>query len=95
MNSRIDDRRERGETIRTWGFVRAIDKFMSGWGRAPVKSVIAWPVHDLYEAEVLATAIRNRSDMKSVKIIGRDWKPQPAKGEHVSIRSRSDTESYL
>ena len=87
----IDDRRSEKDKARTWGFVVATDSFMSGWGRAPGRSIFAVPVVDLRQAEIVLDNMEHRTEMKRARLVLADnYRPKLRGGDHFSIRDMSD-----
>jgi len=81
---RQDDRN--AEQMKTHNvLVAATDSFLSGWGQASGgASVCAWackPEH----ADQVEKWVRNRSDMKRVRIVGNNWRPRNAAHCHVYV----------
>ena len=89
-----DDNRSEDEKRRTVGFVVATDSFMSGWGLAPGRSIFAVPFETWEQAKVVEDNMRHRSEMKRVRVVGRDWRPKLHKGDHLSIRSMDDASRF-
>jgi hypothetical protein len=80
----VDDRTpEQRETHNC--IIRAIDRFMSGWGKAKGgNSYAAWackPEH----AQAVFDWVSNRSEMKHVTACGPGTKPHFGNGAHVHI----------
>ena len=82
----IHDRRSPGEAEATIGFIVATDTFMSGWGKAPGRSLFAIPVRTSDEWDETLRFMHGRSDMKYVREVGRDYRPRLYAGDHLSIR---------
>jgi hypothetical protein len=82
----IDDKRTEEERATTAGFVVGTDRFMSGWGLAPGRSLFAVPFRDYEEAVKLEAWMRGRGDMLRVRVVGRDYRPRLHEGDHLSIR---------
>ena len=87
--TRIDDRTEAQKKTHTV-LVAATDSFMSGWGHAQGgMSYCAWackPEHRPYVEEW----VRARGDMKRVRIVGGDWRPNRRAGDHTHIYVADD-----
>ena len=75
----LKDHRTQTDKAQTWGFVCALDQFMSGWGQAPGKSYFMIPVKDHHQAQRVKTNMKNRSDMNHVRVVGRKYRPQMRK----------------
>ncbi len=91
----IDDRRTDADKEATWGFVVATDKFLSGWGQAPRRSIFAVPVRSYEEARIVIDNMRHRDDMKRVRFIcGNKYRPKLYPGDHLSIRDMSDCSRF-
>ena len=89
---KTDDRRTADDKRRTWGFVVATDSFMSGWGNAQSRSLFAVPVKDHHQAEIVAANMRNRSEMKRVRIVGLFYFGtliRPCHGGHINRQTQS------
>ena len=83
----VHDRRTEEDKARTAGFVVATDSFMSGWGKAPGRSLFAVPFADDIQAAIVERNMQHRSEMKRVRIVARDY-PQQVKlspSDHLSI----------
>jgi len=81
-----DDKRTPEEKARTCGFVVATDRFMSGWGGAPGRSLFAVPFDSWELAHVIKDNMRHRSEMMRVRVVGKDYRPRLYSGDHLSIR---------
>jgi hypothetical protein len=91
----IDDRRTDDERARTAYLVVATDRFMSGWGKAPGRSLFAVPCDCLSQAKIVAANMHNRSEMKRVRIVyAKTYRPRLSAGDHFSIRSMSDSSRF-
>lgn len=94
MSYVIDDRRSNEDKELTWGFVVATDRFMSGWGMAPGRSLFAVPVRNHREAEIVLDNMRSRGDMVRPRIVGSDYRPRLRTGDHLSIRDMEDCDRF-
>jgi hypothetical protein len=90
----IDDRRTDTDKAKTVGFVVATDRFMSGWGQAPGRSYFAIPLRSWDEADVVRENMEARSEMKRVRVVGKDYRPKLHEGDHLSIRDMSDCSRF-
>ena len=95
----VDDRRTPEERAQTVGFIVATDTVMSGWGRAPGRSIFALPVTlaeylDGRTVRRIMERMEARPDMSRVRECGRDWRPRLRAGDHLSIRSIAETASW-
>ena len=90
----IDDRRTEEDKAATIGFVVATDSFMSGWGEARGRSLFAVPVRNWAEAVTVENNMRARSEMKRVRVVGKDYRPRLYPGDHLSIRDMSDCDRF-
>ena len=92
----IDDKRTDRDRHDTEGFVLAIDTFLSGWGKAPNRSYFAVPFKDGEQGAIVKANMCKRSDMKCVRIVGKNYflSAKPKKGDHISIRSMSDSDRF-
>ena len=69
MTTRQDDRTVAQHMSHTW-LVVARDSFMSGWGGAAGgASIVAWACATLEEAEQCEQWVRNRSEMRYVRLV--------------------------
>jgi hypothetical protein len=68
--------------VRLWAV--ANDSFMSGWGQAPGRSLVAYPIdlHDGRHSEIL-NWMRRRGDFKRVRV--NMELPELREGDHLSI----------
>lgn len=95
MSYIIDDRRTDEDKAATWGFIVATDKFLSGWGGAPRRSIFAVPVRSYEEARIVDDNMRHRSEMKRVRlVIGKNYRPKLYPGDHLSIRDMADCDRF-
>lgn len=62
----IVDNREQ-PSLNPYGYVVATDSFMSGWGKAPGRSVLAVEVNTDEEYVKVVSNMERRSDMKRVR----------------------------
>ena len=90
---RIDNRTDE-EKAATVGFVVATDSFMSGWGQAAGRSIFAVPIRSWQEADTVERNMKNRSEMKRVRVVGKNWRPRLSPGDHLSIRSCADVSRF-
>ncbi len=91
----IDDRRTKRDKARTVGFVVATDSFMSGWGQARNgRSIFAVPLSSWEQSDIVEANMRARSEMKRVRVVGKDWKPKLHAGDHLSIRGMEDCSRF-
>ena len=69
----------------------ATDKFMSGWGQAPDKSYVAYPLYDYNEDEKrIIRWMRGRGDFIRVRV--NCELPRVREGCHLSIYDRPGVE---
>ena len=94
MTCTIDDRRT--GLANPWGFVVFTDRFMSGWGKAPGRSLFALPVASPKEAETVLENGKNRADMQRGRIVSslKNVKRGLRDGDHLSIRDREDASRW-
>lgn len=90
----IDDCRTDDDKAATEGFVVATDSFMSGWGQAPARSFFAVPFRSPYEATIVLDNMEARSEMKRVRLAGKNYRPQLRSGDHLSIRAIDDCSRF-
>jgi len=82
----IKDDRTAEEVQKTVGFVVATDSFMSGWGDAPGKSIVAVPVTSDKDKAWVQTVMGNRSEMKRIRFAyGSSYKPRLGQDDHLHI----------
>jgi hypothetical protein len=82
---RQDDRtaEEKQSTI---GFWVATDKFLSGWGNAPGRSLVACPVTSAEDSEIVERRFNLRSDFKRVRwVSGKNFYPRMSDRDHLHI----------
>ena len=91
----IDDRRTAKEVEQTIGYVVATDRFMSGWGHAPGRSLFAVPFRNHTEAAIVEQNMRRRSEMIRVRVVGEDYRPKLYRGDHFSIRSMAECSRFF
>jgi len=91
MEGIIVDHRTR-DTHEPYAWAVATDKFMSGWGLAPVASYVAYPVYS-YEDEIgLLAWMDARSDYIRVRLNAE--LPRLSYGKHLSIYDRPRSYRY-
>jgi hypothetical protein len=61
-----DERHDKGEP---WGFIACTDSFLSGWGKAPNRSLYVLAVRSPREADVVLANAIARCDMKRPRIV--------------------------
>ena len=93
MITRIDDRTEE-EKEKTLAFVVGTDRFLSGWGNAPGRSIYALPILDPNTSHVVLENMQNRSDMQRVRYVMKDYKPKLRNGDHYKIASPAMAERH-
>ena len=79
------DDRTLDEHVHTIGFWVATDSFMSGWGLAPGRSIVAVPFKDADDAATIEHRLRLRSEMKRIRMVGPDYCPRLYPGDHLHI----------
>ncbi len=91
-----DHRREaRPEGYYAWGFVVFTDKFMSGWGQAPGRSLYALEVTSPQEAELVLANGKNRTEMKRGRIVKTLKGIKLRKGDHLSVTDKFNAERWF
>ena len=80
----VDHRTKDLDKPLTWAV--ATDRFMSGWGQAPVTSYVAYPVYSLTDEQDLMRYMGERGDFIRVRINMR--LPRVRDGCHLSIYDR-------
>lgn len=92
---KFEDDRTPLEVKQTLGFVVATDKFMSGWGAAPVSSVIAVPFVSEEDKENVLRRVNRRGEMKRVRVVyGEQYKSNLSKGCHLHIYDTTKSFRY-
>ena len=86
----IHDRRPENQREQ-FGFVLMTDSFMSGWGKAPGRSLFAVPVSNWRQAETVLENARNRSEMKRPRFVRTLRNVKLYRGDHLSIRAPGDS----
>ncbi len=69
-------------------YMVATDSFMSGWGGAPGRSIVAVECHTSEEVDFAEAKLRERPEMKRVRFCYR--KPRLRDGDHLKIFTRAD-----
>lgn len=90
----VSDERTAGEIAGTVGFVVATDAFMSGWGKASRRSIYAIPLMDWDQLDTVRENFNARSEMKRVRVCGRNWWPRMIGGDHLKIASPSTAKPW-
>ena len=90
MSGIVDDRRKNKTAPSLW--LVATDKFMSGWGQAPDKSYIAYPVYNYGSVEYynLLQWMEDRNDFIRVRL--NMSLPRVKDGCHLSINDAPDAD---
>ena len=83
----IQDRRTPEEVAATVGFIVATDRFMSGWGHAPGRSLFAVPFRAWEDVEKIRQWLDARPEMLRVRVVGKHYRPKLREGDHLSICS--------
>lgn len=89
-----EDRRTPEEKASTQWFVVATDKFMSGWGQAPGRSLFALACSTWDDAQVVRDNLLARPEMKRVRVVGGDWRPRLGEGDHLSIGGKTSAHPH-
>jgi hypothetical protein len=91
----FSDDRTSEEIEKTIGFVIATDKFLSGWGRAPRKSVVAVPFTSEEDKEDVLRRMRRRTEMIRVReVYGKTYYPSLQNGDHLHIYDTTSSFRY-
>ncbi len=91
----IKDDRTPEEVTNTIGFVIATDKYMSGWGDAKGKSVVAVPFTSEQDKEKILNRMNLRNEMKRVRITyGKQYKPNLRQDDHLHIYNTINSFRY-
>ena len=84
MHEIIDDRTPDERKTHVW-IVAGTDSFLSGWGRAKGGvSYAGWACRWEHLNQV-EKWVRNRGDMKRVRIVGGDWRPGGQGHTHIYV----------
>jgi len=79
---------------KAYGYVVAVDAFMSGWGLAKGgASIYAIRVANAKEARTVAQNMRDRKEMKAVRF--RKDLPPVGPGDHLSVADRKIAPRYF
>lgn len=81
----IDDTRTDEQRAATLLLVVATDSFMSGWGRAPRRSLYAVAVPDGATSVDVEARMDSRSDFKRVRVVGPTYRPRLRDGDHLKV----------
>ncbi len=79
------DDRSPADVKRTIGFWVATDSFMSGWGEAPGRSIVAVPFVNADDATTVERQLRLRHEMKRLRMVGPDYQPKLRDGDHYHV----------
>jgi len=83
----INDRRTDQEKKDTLGFMVATDRFLSGWGQAPRRSIYALAITDIGQFHIVEENLKDRGDMMRVRFCKK--LPRMKEGDHLSIAGPS------
>lgn len=89
----ISDRREDGGSLDVPAVV-ATDRFMSGWGQAPGRSLFALPVGPEDNVNRILDKMADRSDMMRPRFVLSLRNVKLYAGDHLSIRDRGEASSW-
>ena len=89
----IDDRRLGNDGV--WAFVVFTDTFMSGWGKAPRRSIFAIPVSNPRQAETVLASGKRRTEMHRGRIVKDIRRIRLFAGDHLSIRNPDDCSRWF
>ena len=81
----IQDDRTPEEKAATIGFWVAKDKALSGWGKAPGRSIVACPVVSSPDCDIVQKRFQYRDEFRYVRFVGADWLPKLRQGDHLHI----------
>ena len=91
----IRDDRTDEEKAATVGFMVATDRFMSGWGHAPGRSIVAVPCVSADDAATVERRLILRSEMKRVRwASGNTYRPKLRAGDHLHIYNTQTSFRY-
>lgn len=68
------------------GYVVATDSFMSGWGKAPGRSIVAVEVHNHAHEKHVTDVLERRPEMKRVRFSVN--LPRVRRGDHLDVWTR-------
>lgn len=82
---RCDDRTPE-QVAQTIGFWVATDAFLSGWGQAKGRSIVACPVRSSEDSDAVEKRFRSRREFKRVRYVcGSKFYPKLYAGDHLHI----------
>lgn len=76
-----------------YGYILATDSFLSGWGKAPGRSLYAIAVNSPEEADVVEANMKSRSEMKRVRFSSK--LPRVGPTDHLSVRDRKQAGRFF
>ena len=79
-----DDRTEDQRKSHQW-IVAGTDSFLSGWGKAKGGTSYAGWACKRQDLEKVERWVRNRGDMKRVRVLNGSWKPRGVGHTHVYV----------
>jgi len=79
------DDRTPEEVAATIGFWVATDSFMSGWGCAPGRSLVACPVVSSEDSDAVERRFRLRPEFKRVRFCLANYRPKLSDRDHLHI----------
>ena len=85
MSYEIVDDRTPAEKVATVGFMVATDRFMSGWGQAPGRSLVAVPVTSSEDLDAVRHVLESRPEMLRVRFCLASYRPRLYDGDHLHI----------
>ena len=95
LNYIINDDRTPEEITNTIGFVVATDNFMSGWGNAQGRSIVAVPFVSEEDCKKIMNRMELRREMKRVREIwSNEYKPRLYEGDHLHIYDTTTSFRY-
>lgn len=94
MEYTIQDDRTPEEKAKTIGFMVATDRFLSGWGNAPGRSIVAVPVVSFSDRETVENRLNLRNEMKRVRFVGPSYRPRLYPGDHLHIYNTKHSFRY-
>jgi len=97
MAAEIEDQRDVQNIPQV--YIVATDSFLSGWGKAPNRSLVAFACHSPEEADTVEDNMHGRADMKRVRVvtrIKRDGTPDVRlqDGDHLAIKDRGTAHRF-
>lgn len=95
-NPIIQDDRTTAEKAATICFIVATDNFLSGWGQAAKRSIVAVPIINDDDRQKVWLRMTVRKEMKRIRIItGNVYRPKLYPGDHLHIYNTTNSFRYV